>query len=388
MTDQKSRESVLSFSKYCMILGGIWRLELPWHNVVLTTAYRIYSKFVRFFFPLILFSMFAQFILMVTYENAHKDQETIFKQLGYITCLVMVQVGAILCQQPRLIQIISYAMLEEKKIMHCSDEDILLSHTKQLRFCRTCNVVLFAVTTGAGVAILLENFWIRHEISKHNRECNASLEKPFVYELYYYKLDKENHEGLLLMVNALADFVGVCLLMSTKIIFSSCIIFGSSLLRRTQIRLRKLSSYGLKRLVLEHQLVIRFVQNLNHSVKYMILMEYFLNSLNIAAVSVQVMSDINMLASPFLSFGILFVETFVLGWTANEIKVQSLALSDALYDSPWYEQNKRIKKAILTMLVRAQKPLQMTIGPFDAMSTQSALTIIKASYSYITLMAN
>ncbi|XP_060524083.1 odorant receptor Or2-like [Cylas formicarius] len=77
---------------------------------------------------------------------------------------------------------------------------------------------------------------------------------------------------------------------------------------------------------------------------------------------------------------------FVFAWSANEVKVQSLLLADALYDSQWYKYNEAAKKMVLTMMVRAQKPLLLTIGPFGALTTESALAIIRASYSYVTLM--
>ncbi|XP_060520016.1 odorant receptor Or2-like [Cylas formicarius] len=111
--------------------------------------------------------------------------------------------------------------------------------------------------------------------------------------------------------------------------------------------------------------------------KYLMLLEYTLSSLNVASVSIQVTSvepSVTSLAFPIIYLCLLVFQVFVLGWYSNEIKMQSLALGDAAYKSQWYEQNDKVKKLILMMIMRSQRPLVLAIGPFGAMTTQSALT--------------
>ncbi|XP_060533836.1 odorant receptor Or2-like [Cylas formicarius] len=134
----------------------------------------------------------------------------------------------------------------------------------------------------------------------------------------------------------------------------------------------------------------KFVTNLNAVIRNLLLLEYFLNSLNLAAVSVQfltVYEDAKKLSIPAFSLCFVLGQIFILGLTTDEIRVQSLALSDALYDGPWHHQNEEVKKMILIVLTRTQRPLELTIGPFEPMTMQSALAILKASYSYVSLMA-
>lgn len=56
---------------------------------------------------------------------------------------------------------------------------------------------------------------------------------------------------------------------------------------------------------------------------------------------------------------------------------KSLAISDAIYESPWYEQSEAAKKLLLIMLMRAQKPFTLTIGPFNPMTTETVLMVRK-----------
>ncbi|XP_060534042.1 uncharacterized protein LOC132706618 isoform X6 [Cylas formicarius] len=357
---------ILIHARFCMTLAGIWPLAIPTKRLILLRAYAVYSDMVKIYFPMFLVSLCMEFTLSTVSNN---NVEKKFSQLIYVISLLIVGVAATLYQGKDFKEIITYIIKDEKDIRYSVDVEIKRCHLGRVRFCSKACWAITIMTCGVGISICLENFWRRFEVDQYNKHQNVSMEKPFAYDLYYYHLDKETHAGVLLILN---DFSV-----------------------RLQIRFERWKGDGdcfsetLKDLVLQHQNVIRFITKLNGSIKYLIFMEFLLNSLNIAAVSIQFITfEKTMLASPILFFGILFTQTFVLGWSANEIKVQSLMLADALYRSPWYEQNETVKKMVLTMIMRAQTPLVLTIGPFDAMTTQSALAIMKGSYSYVSVMLN
>ncbi|XP_030747766.1 odorant receptor Or2-like [Sitophilus oryzae] len=79
---------------------------------------------------------------------------------------------------------------------------------------------------------------------------------------------------------------------------------------------------------------------------------------------------------------------FVLGWSTNEVKEQSIGISDAISKSCWYNMNKSVQESMVLIMMRAQRPLVITIGPFGPMSIDTAITIMKAAYSYVTLTLN
>ncbi|XP_060534039.1 odorant receptor 49b-like isoform X3 [Cylas formicarius] len=383
---------ILIHARFCMTLAGIWPLAIPTKRLILLRAYAVYSDMVKIYFPMFLVSLCMEFTLSTVSNN---NVEKKFSQLIYVISLLIVGVAATLYQGKDFKEIITYIIKDEKDIRYSVDVEIKRCHLGRVRFCSKACWAITIMTCGVGISICLENFWRRFEVDQYNKHQNVSMEKPFAYDLYYYHLDKETHAGVLLILNDFSVVINGLLVASTKIVFFSCIIYPASILKRLQIRFERWKGDGdcfsetLKDLVLQHQNVIRFITKLNGSIKYLIFMEFLLNSLNIAAVSIQFITfEKTMLASPILFFGILFTQTFVLGWSANEIKVQSLMLADALYRSPWYEQNETVKKMVLTMIMRAQTPLVLTIGPFDAMTTQSALAIMKGSYSYVSVMLN
>ncbi|XP_060533533.1 odorant receptor Or2-like isoform X2 [Cylas formicarius] len=391
MTAQKLQ--ILNFSKYCMIFGGLWRLNFPSRNKFLLKLYGIYSCFAQIYIPLHLASMCLHFFFAL--RDRTQTTEHHVKEFALILTPLITEIAAIFCQSHNFKSIISNIMDEEENVLMSEQDETLYHHRRQLKFCRTVNMAIFFFPVCTALSMTLENTRTRFKIDRYNREHNATLEKPFPFEWYLYKFNKYNHQVVMLLAQHFTHMLIVLRIVSTKNIVVSCIIFTPSVLKRLQSRFRQMSRQEgdtlehVRDLISQHQKVIRYVGQLNDSIRFVILMEYLLNSLNFAAVLVQFISFRHELEySPLFYFFYLFVQTFFLGWSANEVKVQSEALSDALYESLWYEQNGRVKRMILYMILRSQKPLVLTIGPFDTMTTASAVRIMKASYSYVSLMVN
>ncbi|KAF7284773.1 hypothetical protein GWI33_021640 [Rhynchophorus ferrugineus] len=133
----------------------------------------------------------------------------------------------------------------------------------------------------------------------------------------------------------------------------------------------------------------RFVDNLNKSVRYVVFIDFLLNSANVASVLFYLVT----VKSVYLFYAILLLslqllQVFALAWVSNEVKLESVKVADAVYESPWYEQDQKIKKMLHIILMRSQKPLAITIGPFKPMTAETAIMTLQASYSYATLMMN
>ncbi|XP_066154202.1 odorant receptor 49b-like [Euwallacea fornicatus] len=84
----------------------------------------------------------------------------------------------------------------------------------------------------------------------------------------------------------------------------------------------------------------------------------------------------------------LLTQLIMVAWSCNEIKIQSEALGDALFQSRWYLLDQQSKQNVLFMIRRIGKPLYMTIGGFGPMTTNSIILVLKAAYSYVNLMNN
>ncbi|KAL1488318.1 hypothetical protein ABEB36_014796 [Hypothenemus hampei] len=83
---------------------------------------------------------------------------------------------------------------------------------------------------------------------------------------------------------------------------------------------------------------------------------------------------------------LLLLQLVILAWSANEITIQSVNIAQAIFEYYWYEQSEHVKKILLIMIMRAQKPLFLSIGPFRPMNMQAGLMTLKASYTYSQVM--
>nr|AUF73013.1 odorant receptor [Anoplophora chinensis] len=73
-------------------------------------------------------------------------------------------------------------------------------------------------------------------------------------------------------------------------------------------------------------------------------------------------------------------------WYANEIMVESIEISSAVYECEWYNEPHQVKQLMSLVILRANRPLGLDIGPFSTMTLNTFLGIIKTTYSYMTMM--
>ncbi|XP_060534066.1 uncharacterized protein LOC132706631 isoform X2 [Cylas formicarius] len=378
-------QSILTPTKTFMTSVGFWKY--PHQKYPARYFYNLYSALFVFYFSLYAMCLYIKFIITMATTSTLNPE--VIKQLAYVISYLMTTYMIVVCRGASFNDVIADIVLEERRLMAYGDGDVMKSHFQHIRWDNWI-ILLFAVfTIGTGFALALENCLQNVERARYNRHHNTTLERPLLVELYYFKINKHKRANLLLVASEISLACNMLMILASKISVYTCIIFASSILKIVQIRFRKMglgqadTLAALRRLVGEHQRVIGFVDKLNCSIKYLTLLEYLLNSLNVAAVSIQI---ITMLLTPVFYLCFLLVQIFIMGMGANEIKVQSLALSDAIYSSPWHEQSEKVKKILLTVIARTQIPLKLTIGPFGPMVIESAIAICKASYSYVTLM--
>ncbi|XP_050303745.1 odorant receptor 49b-like [Anthonomus grandis grandis] len=111
---------------------------------------------------------------------------------------------------------------------------------------------------------------------------------------------------------------------------------------------------------------------------YIIMIEFILNSISIAAFTLRLLMmqesiDIKIFLITVCCTQIVYL--FLIAWHANELKVQSVMISDALFESEWYEKSTSAKKTIAIIMTRSQKPLTIFVGPFFPMTIDTAIAV-------------
>ncbi|XP_060530152.1 uncharacterized protein LOC132704281 isoform X2 [Cylas formicarius] len=367
---------ILNFPKCIMVVVGVWRNHLT-SNSILRKLYFFYSLCIHIYMVLFISSMFTWVAVGLTgVNNSAEKKDKISLNITYLITIFTIMLKE-----------------EEKKINASEDPEILETHLEQVKFCTNVNVIHFICHLILFVFAVVENIVTRLSIERHNKAYNETLIKPVIYELYYHNVDPVKYETLLLAFDDIGGTFLNTISVSTNIILS-CVIFMSSMLKVLQTKFRKMMVQGedvmskLKKLAKEHRQLISFVEDLNESIKYLIMIEYTTISLNIALVTLRIIKEKSYLMRIGRLFYCSFLVVYILalGWSSNEIKMQSIAIGDAIYESSWYEHDKPAQKMLLVMMMRSQKPLTMTKGPFDEMTLQSSLMVLKAAYTYVTIM--
>ncbi|XP_028031825.1 odorant receptor 4-like [Bombyx mandarina] len=142
-------------------------------------------------------------------------------------------------------------------------------------------------------------------------------------------------------------------------------------------------------IVLRHRALIRLSGDVEELFSFALLVNFFNSSIIICfcgfcCVIVEKWNE--MIYKSFLTTALS--QTWLLCWYGQRLLESSEGVSDALYNSGWYNVSKKIKGSILIMLHRAQKEVHVTTYGFSVISLSSYTTIIKTSWSYFTLLLN
>nr|ALR72575.1 odorant receptor OR32 [Colaphellus bowringi] len=146
-----------------------------------------------------------------------------------------------------------------------------------------------------------------------------------------------------------------------------------------------------KKCIMIHQEIARMMDLFVSASKDIILMQYFITSSELALYLLQM-----MLADSFAVFGrllmnfiYLFVEVFLLFWCANNVLVESMAISDVIYnESNWITLSNGAKKDMLMMLSRAQVPMAFKATFVGNISLETFTKLLKLCYSVVAFLSN
>ncbi|CAG9820861.1 unnamed protein product [Phaedon cochleariae] len=143
------------------------------------------------------------------------------------------------------------------------------------------------------------------------------------------------------------------------------------------------SFHGLRNIVMEHKDLIKYVEEANESLKWYFLGEFIVKSYHISVSISNVMhSNKNILY--FLVFILhLLIQVGLVYTRANELSLKSTNLSVEIFKSNWYEQSSKVKRSLLIVMARAQRPLVFTIGNFRVIDIEMFVNMTKAAYTFV-----
>nr|WCC57384.1 odorant receptor 45 [Papilio dardanus] len=73
-------------------------------------------------------------------------------------------------------------------------------------------------------------------------------------------------------------------------------------------------------------------------------------------------------------------------WCGSELTTRSQELRDSLYQSLWYEQDKKFKKLMLITMECMKKPIVFKAGHYIPLSRPTFVSILRSSYSFFAVL--
>ncbi|XP_076254967.1 odorant receptor 24a-like isoform X2 [Rhynchophorus ferrugineus] len=376
-TEKNTR--LIGFLKTLMVCTGTWSYHWT-DNFILKKLYHYF-----FFFPLSVFGAFYIAIIMelfrVLYERDKLDK-------------LLLNLGIVLDASKITIRLFFYfknnVLAKFKNIMR-DEQDIFESQEPELIF-------LYITTCLCSYGYMIIEISDNILVNRRHKANNESVEPPFLYQIYYPN-PVENRVSLYCVNCFMVTFIILAVNVSFGI-STTCMVYGATQLEIFQIRLKRIheiaeKSYNgdvaltLKTYIVKHQDLMTFILDLNDCIRSATLGEFLISSINCASVVADItkVSDIGLDATYSGCYVVLLIsQIFTYASAASEIKIQSAAIADAIYECEWYNFDKNSQKMINILQSRAQKPLEMTIGPFGAMTNETAVMMMKACYSYVAFM--
>ncbi|XP_019877813.2 odorant receptor 10a [Aethina tumida] len=224
----------------------------------------------------------------------------------------------------------------------------------------------------------------------------------------WFPFNKTEHFTLVYVLHVVAGYYGSAYAVYSDAAFFSIMIYCVGQMKILQHYLSNIYKYSIdyqkinncnldeaqicvvKKFIVMHQDIISFVELLDDAVKVFMMIDFIMLSVKMTILIIQFISYpvINVETSRTITHLIATIlEISFLYWNGNEVIVQSTTgISSAIFNGDWYLMNEKAKKYVYFMMMRTERPLKISIGPFSAVTLQAALSIIKSIYSYVAVI--
>ncbi|XP_018302656.1 odorant receptor 67c-like [Mycetomoellerius zeteki] len=152
------------------------------------------------------------------------------------------------------------------------------------------------------------------------------------------------------------------------------------------------SHFTIKKIIKKHQKIIKFSEHIEDLYTYIAMVLFVSDTLIICCLGFTIVASIGQpdatknIIRNFLFYIVINVEAFIYCFAGEYLSAKSKSIGDAAYASLWYESDYRDSRIILSMIMRSQSQLTITIGKIMNLSLERFTSIVKASVSYISVL--
>ncbi|XP_074026902.1 odorant receptor 10 isoform X2 [Leptinotarsa decemlineata] len=380
----------LKVCMYANALLGVWPYIFE-NNPTLRKLYNIYSKATFTYYLLYILTAIIQLVILLTRQEINVKE--VFANLA-ITLLYSVTIMRVYAiKSTRMRNIIKEIMDLEDKTMASGDKQIIEIYEFHTTQSKVSNVI-FLVNIFIVTALYFIHPLFVEDIIKFDAEKNETISIKALPLSSWFPYDEQKHYLASYLWHILDGSIGASFVMYTDIFTFSLIIFPLGQIHILKHILRHFNEYALKikhqlgvteeeasfitirECILKHNSIIRYINDFNKEMRNIMVLDFLQSSLQLASVVIQLLVfTVSML-----------IRLLVYYWYGNEIIVESSNIAVAIWESEWYEESKKVKNLMLIMMMRCNRELCLEIGPFNTMSLNTLIGILKATYSYMMVI--
>ncbi|KAI7815191.1 Odorant receptor Or27a [Rhyzopertha dominica] len=392
------KHTYLRIDKKSLMALGLWPGKVTDHTV-LQKIYEIYGTALRIYFVLFVISQLVQLIIVST-----KDVQEAFDNMG-VSLLYSVDIFKIRIAISKVAQGLSDQVMEtEKKILEGGNERRKRLFDKYVKENSSLDRFILSV----GVVTIIP-FFVVPLVQLHTQPelyypLNSSIppeSKPLPFSSWF-PFDKEEHYTTAFIMHVIVGIYGCFSVVGTDMFFMSLVRFGKAQMKLLQYKFKHFKEVAIanakpeedeeeaieryiKECILEHQYIIGYIHKLDNALRFLMLLDFAECSLQMAAIAFYVTASgfsLKILfAVEYLSA--MLYQLYIFYYTANDVILESTAISTAIWTSKWYECTPKVKNLLRVIMLRAQRPLTLSVGPFYVMSTETAINILRTAASYV-----
>ncbi|XP_056638976.1 odorant receptor 4-like [Diorhabda sublineata] len=80
------------------------------------------------------------------------------------------------------------------------------------------------------------------------------------------------------------------------------------------------------------------------------------------------------------------ISTYIVCYGGQRLMEASISVGNIMHRIHWYDLETDIQKDLILIIIRSRFPIYLTAGPFGPITYSTIVTILKTSYSYVTLL--
>ncbi|XP_063824105.1 odorant receptor 49a-like [Ostrinia nubilalis] len=148
----------------------------------------------------------------------------------------------------------------------------------------------------------------------------------------------------------------------------------------------------LKNCFRQHQVLIRCVENFAETYSYGFMTQLISSMTAICVVMVQVSQDASSfksirLVTSLAFFMAMIIQLAIQCFTGNELTLEAARISDAVMECKWERMPPSLRRMLIILMMRAQRPLRLSAAGFAYMNNDCFVAIMKAAYSYYAVLS-